>query len=392
VDERRFDDLVRTLGATGRSRRAVLKGLMAGAIGGAVGLLTAGGAAAGNNGNGNGNGTGNGNSKKPDCCPSSAPRLCGTQCVDFTSDPNNCGACDNVCPHGSTCQNGACMCPAGTTLCGNVCVDTTNDVNNCGACDNPCAPGSTCQGGACVSSSSCTSDLECPGGFRCESGTCLDMCASDFDCKAGFHCSSGVCVANQLCTPTDTRPCYTGPAGTAGVGTCQYGIQTCAADGTWGPCVGEVLPQTETCNNLDDDCNGVVDDGFDKQNDPNNCGTCGHVCTTPNGTPGCVNGQCTVAACDEGWSDCDGNPANGCEENVSSDVNNCGGCHIVCGTGEICTNGSCHPSCPESSICAVYTFDSSSGTCSAAFLPPGTVCGANQVCDGSGTCVTVTGP
>jgi hypothetical protein len=132
-----------------------------------------------------------------------------------------------------------------------------------------------------------------------------------------------------------------------------------------------------------------VDNGFDKKNDPNNCGTCGHICTFPNATAGCVNGQCTILACDEGWGDCDGDPANGCEENVSSDVNNCGGCHIVCGTGEVCTNGSCHQPCPESSICVTYTFDTNTETCSASFAPGGTVCGLNMVCNGSGTCATL---
>lgn len=62
MDERRFDDLVRYLGTTGQSGRTVLKGLLAGAISGADGLLSVGGAVAGNTGKGNGNGNGSGNS------------------------------------------------------------------------------------------------------------------------------------------------------------------------------------------------------------------------------------------------------------------------------------------------------------------------------------------
>src|SRR5262249_1205303 len=42
---------------------------------------------------------------------------------------------------------------------------------------------------------------------------------------------------------------------------CHGGQQTCSG-GAWGPCVGEVLPAPETCNALDDNCNGQVDDGL----------------------------------------------------------------------------------------------------------------------------------
>ncbi len=63
----------------------------------------------------------------------------------------------------------------------------------------------------------------------------------------------------------------------------------------------------------------------------NNCGVCGNICNTQNGTPGCVGGNCVVAGCNTGYADCDANPANGCETATTSDINNCGGCGIVCG-------------------------------------------------------------
>lgn len=56
-----------------------------------------------------------------------------------------------------------------------------------------------------------------------------------------------------------TRSCYTGPAGTSGRGICRAGSQTCAA-GRWGACSGQVVPRAETCNRMDDDCDGRVDD------------------------------------------------------------------------------------------------------------------------------------
>jgi hypothetical protein len=35
----------------------------------------------------------------------------------------------------------------------------------------------------------------------------------------------------------------------------------------------------EVCNNADDDCDNVVDNGFNKQTDSLNCRTCGTVAT-----------------------------------------------------------------------------------------------------------------
>ncbi|MDI1476532.1 DNRLRE domain-containing protein [Polyangium sp. y55x31] len=62
------------------------------------------------------------------------------------------------------------------------------------------------------------------------------------------------------CTPGQTIFCYTGPAGTLGVGVCQGGTRTCAADGLgYGPCVGQIVPTTEDCSTaaVDENCDGT---------------------------------------------------------------------------------------------------------------------------------------
>ncbi len=58
--------------------------------------------------------------------------------------------------------------------------------------------------------------------------------------------------------------CYDGLAATRNVGTCQDGVSSCVrrSDGSYGmsECRNDVLPSTEICNGLDDDCDTRVDE------------------------------------------------------------------------------------------------------------------------------------
>lgn len=73
---------------------------------------------------------------------------------------------------------------------------------------------------------------------------------------------NGIVDEGCPCTTGAVEFCYTGAAGTRGVGACKDGTHTCSAMNEWGPCTGDTLPGLETCNAIDDDCNGTVDDGF----------------------------------------------------------------------------------------------------------------------------------
>lgn len=63
-----------------------------------------------------------------------------------------------------------------------------------------------------------------------------------------------------VCTPDATMDCYSGPSGTAGIGACRAGKQTCNTTGTaWGPCTGEITPKAEDCSTPEDDaCSGII--------------------------------------------------------------------------------------------------------------------------------------
>ncbi len=69
---------------------------------------------------------------------------------------------------------------------------------------------------------------------------------------------------------------------------------------------------------------------------------CGVACTgAPHAQPSCRRQKCAFT-CDDGRSDCDGNPANGCESASASDPANCGACGRSCG-GAACVTGLCDP-------------------------------------------------
>ncbi|MGK3962514.1 MopE-related protein [Sorangium sp. So ce118] len=87
-----------------------------------------------------------------------------------------------------------------------------------------------------------------------------ETCATpaDDDCDGQTNEEGAGCA----CLPDAVVPCYSGPAGTEGVGRCAGGTARCRPDGTQlGPCVGEVLPAPETClTPIDDDCDGQVNE------------------------------------------------------------------------------------------------------------------------------------
>lgn len=176
-------------------------------------------------------------------------------CVD------TCG--EGMCAPDERCVNGACVVPDqdtdsdtvpdGTDNCpavanidqadtdGDTIGDACDETRNCGDGLNPCAEGDACVAGVCTPPNGCVPSPEICDGL-------------DNDCDGQ--------IDEALNGAALTRSCYHGPAGTDGVGICIAGTETCN-NAEWGACNGEVLPAAEMCGDqLDSDCDGNINSGF----------------------------------------------------------------------------------------------------------------------------------
>jgi hypothetical protein len=104
-----------------------------------------------------------------------------------------------------------------------------------------------------------------------------------------------------------------GTCGQSGTAPCMFGTLQCIGGAP--QCVGAVDPTFEICDGIDNNCNGQIDEGYNKISDPNNCGPTCTQCQVPasfNANPICTNGVCGFA-CKPGYQDLNGNAADGCE-------------------------------------------------------------------------------
>ena len=149
-------------------------------------------------------------------------------------------------------------------------------------------------------------------------------------------------------------------------------------------------PTTERCDQRDNNCNGIVDDGFDLQNDPQNCGVCGASCGGAHAVGVCRAGRCHTE-CEAGYADCDGDSQNGCEARLDQAAH-CGSCQTPCEPETpFCTAGDqgvfrCSDGCTDKQISGDETDVDCGGTRCAA-CDTGQRCAADRDCSATASCV-----
>ncbi|MBU1410557.1 hypothetical protein KKC22_03475, partial [Myxococcota bacterium] len=137
------------------------------------------------------------------------------------------------------------------------------------------------------------------------------------------------------------------PCGSA-LGICQPGLTICSGGSI--VCQQDFPPGTETCNNLDDDCDGMTDEGLTGTcNNPNAFGTCSGLSYCSAGAWICTAANATAETCNNFDDDCDGSIdeslSRACEARNTYGV--CNGTE-TCATG---TWGACSAPTPAQDIC-----------------------------------------
>lgn len=254
-------------------------------------------------------------------------------------------------------------------------------------------------------------------GTGCENAApayCGAGCAAGESCIGGLCVAAGYCGSGSTCTPSgDDSTCdgvdddcdssvdeaFAGSATACGVGVCaSTGTLDCTGGATNDTCVsGSATGSDTTCDALDDDCDGSVDEAF--VGSATSCGV--GVCATT-GTATCVAGSvddsCAPGAatgadttCDAVDDDCDGSV----DEAFASVATSCGAGACAATGATTCSAGvigdSCTPGSGSGSDDSCDGVDDDcDGSIDEGYVPVATSCGVG-VCGASGATSCVAG-
>ncbi len=180
------------------------------------------------------------------------------------------------------------------------------------------------------------------------------------------------------------------------LGVCAHGLTECQPGGELA-CRAQVTESAEKCDNLDNDCNGMIDDGDNLCDAGLVCdhGTCVPPCRTGefacavglecDDAGRCVDPACGGVTCDPGKVCSGGQCVGGCdgvtcpaaqECELGRCVDPCAG--VTCDAGKVCEKGICLASC-QCRPCAAGNVCASDGHCVAIGCDTVT-CPAGQAC------------
>ncbi len=189
----------------------------------------------------------------------------------------------------------------------------------------------------CVSNDECVTDIDT--GQACvaygpEGAFCGEPCEGGDDCPPGYGCEAGQdvygaevkqCVADGGCACTAravdqgaTTDCYA----TNDFGTC-YGVRSCLAVGL--TACDAAMPAAESCNDVDDDCDGQVDEGLAGQEClvENPFGNCPGTTLCIDGNLLCDGPDPSVETCNGEDDDCDGETDEGFADTDDDGIADC---------------------------------------------------------------------
>jgi hypothetical protein len=210
----------------------------------------------------------------------------------------------------------------------------------------------------------------------------------DRDAQTGEHPGAEDAVAPSMDAKAP-RNDAAAPVEDAGEGGWDAALHEDGGDVDSAALVDALAPETgsPTCSSGSLSCNGVC-----VPSDVHDCGTCGHDCTNlphVSGSTGCsASGACVIGSnsCAAGWADCDGNPDDGCETDMTQ-PGHCGSCTTACPASDPVCSGSgssyaCVTGCPSGAPTRC------SGSCVDVQSDDGNCGGCGMACQGGEHCVS----